>query len=36
MAQRPQRPRNQLRRYFTIPKNHCGIDRDGSFDEGSG
>ncbi|TQM39847.1 hypothetical protein BC670_0688 [Flavobacterium branchiophilum] len=28
MAQRPQRPRNQLRRYFALPKNHCGIDGD--------
>jgi hypothetical protein len=36
MAQRPQRPRNQLRRYFTIPKNNRCFDGDGSFDEGSG
>jgi hypothetical protein len=26
MAQRPQRPRTELRRYFALPKNHCGFD----------
>ena len=36
MAQRPQRPRNQLRRYFALSENNRGFDRDEHIHEGFG